>query len=273
MQKTKIDWADSTWNPITGCRHGCEYCYAQGITKRFGRMHDGKPFHMAGYECISGGLHVLNNPCRYTDTIRGRFSINNIDPFPFGNEPTFHRYRLQEPFWMKKPQNIFVVSMGDLIGNWVPDAWIQEVFDACQRAPWHRYIFLTKNPTRYDSLIDSGILPERQENMWYGTTCPDMSYPLHWNKNAHTFLSCEPMLAPWVDEQHRMLNGVNAGFPFGPEWVILGAETGYRRGKVVPERWWVEDAVKQCRVNGQKIFMKESLRCLMGEDFVQELPW
>ena len=35
MNKTKIDWADSTWNPVTGCLHDCEYCYARGIAKRF----------------------------------------------------------------------------------------------------------------------------------------------------------------------------------------------------------------------------------------------
>lgn len=35
MKKTKIDWADSTWNPVTGCLHGCEYCYARGIANRF----------------------------------------------------------------------------------------------------------------------------------------------------------------------------------------------------------------------------------------------
>ena len=35
MNKTKIDWCDSTWNPVTGCLHGCEYCYARGIANRF----------------------------------------------------------------------------------------------------------------------------------------------------------------------------------------------------------------------------------------------
>ena len=33
--KTKIDWCDSTWNPVTGCLHGCEYCYARRIAERF----------------------------------------------------------------------------------------------------------------------------------------------------------------------------------------------------------------------------------------------
>ena len=40
MDKTKIDWADSTWSPITGCLHGCEYCYARGIANRFGGYRD-----------------------------------------------------------------------------------------------------------------------------------------------------------------------------------------------------------------------------------------
>lgn len=32
---TKIDWCDSSWNPVTGCLHDCEYCYARGIANRF----------------------------------------------------------------------------------------------------------------------------------------------------------------------------------------------------------------------------------------------
>lgn len=35
VEKTKIDWCDSTWNPVTGCFHECEYCYARGIAHRF----------------------------------------------------------------------------------------------------------------------------------------------------------------------------------------------------------------------------------------------
>lgn len=35
MNKTKIEWCDSTWNPVTGCLHGCEYCYVRRIVQRF----------------------------------------------------------------------------------------------------------------------------------------------------------------------------------------------------------------------------------------------
>jgi len=246
MNKTKIDWCDMTWNPVTGCMHGCEYCYARTMARRFSTQ----------TATPNGEIHdLLKRP----ETI-----------YPFGFDPTFHRYRLSQPKQMRetKPQNIFVGSMADLFGYWVPDEWIQEVFNACEAAPWHRYLFLTKNPFRYDALIDKGILPERSANMWYGTTCTDLTKPLHWNKNANTFMSCEPMLALWPDPN----SGSNLKTML-PDWVILGAETGNRKGKVIPERWWIQNAVAQCRANGTPVFMKESLRGLMGEDFVQEFPW
>lgn len=35
MNKSKIDWCDFSWNPVTGCRHGCGYCYAAKQARRF----------------------------------------------------------------------------------------------------------------------------------------------------------------------------------------------------------------------------------------------
>lgn len=37
LGKKGIDWTDATWNPVTGCKHGCPYCYAREFAERFGR--------------------------------------------------------------------------------------------------------------------------------------------------------------------------------------------------------------------------------------------
>ena len=57
-KKTKIDWCDSSWNPVTGCLHGCEYCYARSIAKRFG-SHQMPIFR---------DYPILHEPVRCTDT-------------------------------------------------------------------------------------------------------------------------------------------------------------------------------------------------------------
>ena len=42
--KSKIEWTDATWTPITGCTkvsQGCKHCYAEGVAKRLWK---GRPF-------------------------------------------------------------------------------------------------------------------------------------------------------------------------------------------------------------------------------------
>jgi protein gp37 len=249
--KTKIDWADATWNPVTGCLHGCEYCYARRIAERFG-WHANEPEINDRVLCempVSGGRKV---------------------PYPFDFQPTFHKYRLDIPARWTRPRTIFVCSMADLFGEWVPDEWIQQVFDACRKAPQHRYLFLTKNPDRYDALEDAGLITPDNQNFWLGSTVTvETRDKLHGCGFMHTFQSCEPMLAPWPpagkpNENYRS---------WWPEWVIFGAETGNRKGKVIPEKAWVDNAVQMCRNIGAAVFMKESLREIMGADFLQEFPW
>ena len=265
--KTKIDWCDSSWNPVTGCLHGCPYCYARSMANRFGA-------HLI--ESWKKENHVLDQPMRTSETYEYMRMVGIKEgraiPYPYDFEPTFHRYRLDIPARWTKPRTIFVCSMADLFGDWVPEDWIIQVLEACREAPQHRYLFLTKNPTRYDELEDKGIITAEDQNFWLGSTTTDVTKSfMHYHSKIHTFQSCEPMLAPWpkagkVNEQSRENNWL-------PEWVIFGAETGNRKGKVIPEKEWVDNAVRMCRYMGAAVFMKESLRAIMGPDFVQEYPW
>lgn len=261
MNKTKIDWCDSSWNPVTGCFHDCKYCYARKIAIRFGgasETHNNECCH----ECqwcteAEGKIHVLNEPIYDCDMGRNA-------PYPWEFDPTFHRYRLNEYQNKKKTRNIFVCSMADLFGKWVPDDWITEVFAACKAAPQHNYMFLTKNPERYIDLKCLDKLP-LDDNFWYGTTVTDSHMPYMGHDGHykfHTFLSIEPIL-----EDFGEFDG-----EWPPDWVIIGAETGSRKDKVVPEKAWIDSLVSQCKERNIPVFMKESLRAFYGDDLLREFP-
>lgn len=261
--KTKIDWCDSTWNPVTGCLHGCAYCYARKIAERFGGVdyEDELENRYGMYDVVrlhaEGDTHELDYPL--VDAYSGKKA-----PYPFAFDPTFHRYKLDEPQCWKKPRAIFVCSMADLFGEWVPDECIEQVFEACEAAPQHRYLFLTKNPKRYVDLYGNGILRVR-DSFWYGSTITGANEPFFFSQvpddNPHTFCSIEPILEP-VGTMQVM-----------PDWVIVGAETSNRKGKVVPQKEWIDEIAAECKRRRKPLFMKDSLRGLMGDDFKQEFPW
>ena len=258
MNKTKIDWADSTWNPVTGCLHGCEYCYARKVAERFKGGGYGReaPFFIGKYKDDAFSPPYVLDAEQLALT---KHWYRNA-PYPFGFEPTFHRYRLNE-YKNKKGRNIFVCSMADLFGDWVPDEWIQEVFKACEAAPQHRYMFLTKNPKRYEKVLDHFFPP----NMWFGWSQdgPMGNAMLHsTHQSIQSFVSIEPLRRPFESFDVR-----------GVDWAIVGAETGSQRNKVVPEKAWVDAIVAACKEASVPLFMKSSLRGLMGDDFIQEFPW
>ena len=264
MNKTKIDWCDSTWNPVTGCLHGCEYCYARDISEiRF----KGRKGHETNEDNVrfifnfdgSPTLYELDKPCYY-DKIEEleRIKTDIKAPYPYGFKPTLHRYRLND-YIGKKGRNIFVCSMADLFGSWVLDSWIEEVFKACEKAPQHNYLFLTKNPQRYVELAEKGIL-RCSNNMWYGwsqTKSEDVK-TLCFPCSTNLFISVEPILEPI----HPSLG----------DWIIVGAETGRRKDKVIPKREWIEQIVEDCKKYDIPLFMKSSLAEIWGEPLIQEFP-
>lgn len=260
--KTKIDWCDSTWNPVTGCQNDCEYCYARSLAKRYGGFDHDEDKNPVGTQ-LAIGVQELDRP-KYIMRKNGLHKA----PYPWFFLPTLHRYRLDQPSKWSEPRTIFVCSMADLFGKWVPDDWIEAVINACLAAPQHKYLFLTKNPARYMYLIANGIIPEDQPNFWLGstTTIPEMEF--FWHDTVNTFVSIEPILAPFKDLTDE---GV---YPASEtNWIIVGAETGNRKNKVIPHKAWIDEIVSTAKKAGIPVFMKEALRPIMGGDFQQEFPW
>lgn len=294
MDRTKIDWCDSTWNPVTGCLHGCEYCYARGIANRFSG---------GGEKWTDDNLFVLDKKFYSEES-------ESACPYPYGFKPTFHKYKLDE-YANKKGRNIFVCSMADLFGAWVPDDWKIEVLDSCRKAQQHNYLFLTKDPIGYsiwptEKYKNFNDYEAYTENMWLGVTYTgrerleghyqdwEIGHSLSiwtnfwylWRMSntilptkAHKFISIEPL---WCDicevEDEREAGKLLENFLLPRryksffDWIIVGAETGRRKDKVIPKREWIEKLVDLCKKAEIPIFMKSSLADIWGEPLMQEFP-
>lgn len=254
MNRSKIEWCDHTWNPITGCKYDCKYCYARKKAPRFAgdvRRNLNSP------QCIrSGDLYELEYP--FTSDTGG------ILNYPFGFEPTLHNYRFDFMEKIKCGCNILVGEDGDMFGEWIPDEWIKSIFEACQQNTIHKYMFLTRNPERYITLAAAGLLPEG-DNFWYGQTV-DGTGNQKWLQtvNANTFICIEP-----IQERIEMpKNDTRIS-----DWIIIGAEKGNRKGKVFPDKRWISEIVDYARRAKIPVFMKNSIKSVVGEkDFVQDYP-
>lgn len=122
---------------------------------------------------------------------------------------------------------------------------------------------MTKNPKRYIELAEKKLLPDKC-NYWFGTTATTKESKFFFNRTGNTFVSIEPILEPFNDlgDEGTYI-----------DWIIVGAETGNRKDKVVPQKEWIMEIVNSSKREGVPVFMKESLRGLMGDDFRQEFPW
>lgn len=233
-----IPWCDYGSSPVTGCQHGCRWCYARSMVRRYGAPD-------------AEGLHVLDAPI-----FAPMDPSERAMPYPFGFAPTLHRYRLDAPA-PRKPGRVLVCPMADLWGSWVPGYWQDEVLGACAEAPHHDYLFLTKHPAAYRR-VDWRLRPWA----WLGATATDLfaygvadaAIP----PTAHVrFLSMEPWLdgGEGLDEVQKSL----CGGPEGPDWLILGPLTGPGSSKANPVS---RDAVLRlrdtCERRGVVLFIKPS---------------
>lgn len=169
--------------------------------------------------------------------------------------PKLHVERLTQPMKTTKPKRIFVCSMADLFGTWVPFNWIDQVLEIAKQCPQHTFQFLTKYPKRYQD-IDWPI------NCWVGATATnqlaaDVANVSMKEVNADIrYVSCEPLFT------NVRLNGA-----IRYDWVIIGACTGRRVFQ--PPRKWVNDLTADARKMGAALFYKPNLQ---GYPEIREFP-
>lgn len=239
----KIEWTDYTWNPVTGCLHGCHYCYAERVATRFSTCE-------ANGDDVPESVNEILTP--NSGTVVELNQRLPGEPWPYGFTPTFHRYRLNEPKHLKKPSRIFVSSMGDLFGRWVPPVWIDSVLSAMVEARQHTYQLLTRNPERY-RMHSYRRCQWGAYKAWIGATATEqgmaaeMSRSLGKVKATVKFLSIEPFLGEvsgFID-----YNAI--------DWIIVGQQTGPRAEPV--KDVWVQRLIDCAYANGVPVFVKKPL--------------
>ena len=286
MGKTKIEWSEVTWNPVTGCSKvspGCDHCYAETMSRR-----------------------LSNNP---------KYALATKADGTWSGVVSCHPEALEEPLRWKRPRRIFVCSMSDLFHSDIPWDFIVKVFDVMAATPWHTYQVLTKRPGRMAYFAEH-IWPKQggywepvewtspsrarvmdkwpgtawPSNVWAGTSVETQRYAPRLELLARIparvrFVSAEPLLGP-LDLRDWLPGWCGAGsthVPHSPawaerydidwspvnpvDWVIVGGESG--PGARPMDLVWARDLVEQCRVAGVACFVKQ----LGRNPFDSELLW
>lgn len=216
MNKTKIEWTDYSINPIVGCYHNCDYCYAIKQAKR--QKHRCK----LCYQFI---------------------------PHP-------HLERLTQIKPTQKPKKIFIDSMWDWNSTGIKREWIESILNKIKECPQHIFQILSKRPIRYSRF-------KYPNNVWLGTSISTNSDTYRVNDLHKTnfenlkFASIEPI--------HQKIN-----FYFSKiDWIIIGAETGNRIGKIIPKKEWIESIIENAKLEKIPIFIKDNVK---WRQRIQEFP-
>jgi len=182
--------------------------------------------------------------------------------------PHPHLERLNQLSPRQKPLKIFMDSMWDWNANGVLDEWIQPQIDKMTECKQHTFPILSKRPNKYSRFT-------YPENVWLGASLCDSrdQYVINdLNKavpNNLKFLSIEPIHGPvnfWFGGDKKRKHD-------GTEWIIIGAETGRHKDKVIPRKDWVDPIIENCRDENIPIFIKNSIIKLWGEKYnIQEFP-
>ncbi len=257
---TKIEWClnpdgspGETWNPITGCLKGCEYCYARKLaetrlrSRMLGNNNIAEPDPDVDFDMGANGM--------FTNPFYPRFWQGRLDKF-------VHKGTYRPP---RKRKGIFVCSLADLFGIGVPEAWTGKVLSAIWANPLHRFYLLTKQP---QNLAKWSPFPG---NCWVGVSVTNPGELVEaYNEliciDAKVkYVSLEPLLE-WGDLYETyacrlpFLFG-KADYPDnGIDWVIIGAQT---KPTVMPNIDWVRDIVEAADKAGIPVFLKNSLKSLL----------
>lgn len=249
----RIEWTEVfgegngfTSNPVGGCLHACRWHMPDGTTA------------ICYAESVAEGVAQAAYP--------DGFAAHYWKPQQMAQ---WHK--------RKQPAGIFLDSMSDLMGHWVPDEQIQEVLDNAAACPQHVFFLLTKNAPRL-------LKFKFPANVWVGVSSPpdvfmgkelspgqqrrmlDRALDILTDVQASVrWMSFEPLswdVSQWVAYRDRALN-----------WAVIGAAS---RGRdyFPPAEQHVRNLIDVLDYQGAPVYMKGNMRSLPWavENWRQEYP-
>ena len=187
VNKSKIEWTDTTWNPVRGCTKispGCKHCYASAFAERF-RGVPGHPYEQG-------------------------FDLRTVPG------------KLLEPLLWNAPCMVFVNSMSDLFHEEIPESFVVQVAEVMMQANWHTYQVLTKRAKRLQEMLSGPLkFAAKTSHILWGVSVENVKQgkprieQLRSTDASMKFLSVEPLIE---DLGEVNLKGIN--------WVIVGGESG-----------------------------------------------
>lgn len=225
------------------------------------------------------GPNNLIGWCDYTwNPVKGKcpvacpycYARRIYDRFGYDLTIRVNEKELLAPYKLKKPAKIFVGSTMELFGGWIQREWLERIFQVAYECPQHIFQFLTKMPNsipqgnwkrnakwRYTENIWLGVTVASQEDRWRIHVLSDVL------QAQVRFASFEPLLS--------MITPLAIDF-LPLDWVIIGAETGNRKGKIEPKTEWIEQIIEQADYFGIPVFMKDNLKPYWHGELRQEFP-
>jgi protein gp37 len=270
MNRTKVEWVKNpdgsqgySWNPITGCLAGCEYCYARKLAN--GRL---RATYLANNNLPSHNEpnhkeHLANPfyPRFWPERLK---ELEKAKSWTYGGGRT--RVIRQRDTTSK---GIFVCNMCELFGDWVPTDWKREIFEVIRANTQHRFYFLTNQPW---NLAGWSPFPD---NCWVGVTVCDTqtAWRALWYyfdgtvKAKLKFISFEPLLDDMIE--NPVVYGIGKNIIPKADWIIIGSQT---KPYNPPKIEWVQAIVEAADEAGKPVFLKDNLKPLLGNNLRQELP-
>ena len=225
-----IEWTDWTWNAVAGCQHGCRW-----------QMPDGT-------------VAIC-----YAEEVAKKFNRAYGQGF---EHHYWHPQRLSEPLKVKDPAKIFLDSMSDLMGHWVPAEQIEAVLDVTRQASWHSFQLLTKNAPRL-------LKFDFPDNVWLGVSSPpdDMfgkrlarrSQERILHKSLQVLSEIKGRIT-WMSFEPRSwdVSPIVAQYPDALRWAVIGAASNGPK-KYQPERDHVQALLDALDAQGVAVFFKGNL--------------